>query len=321
MAGALLGAALAGCGEREPAPPGEAPAASAERTADGAGAVVLTPAFAAGESATYQFEETSVKTQTTSQYSFLREASELRVFDLETLAVDDEGVATLRLTMRRVGSVLADNGTVTYRYDSMTPPAESAEPLAAPTRAREALAGLVAEMRVGPDGRVGDLRANLTVEQVAAIPEGLRPLLSENWTRSVIESLFRPYGELTRVELDGAATREAPAPETLAETGTLVEEVAAESAGEETARLSSRAALVVGGEPRPETYQQQMVVEWSRGAGRVERLARREQASVERTIAGLDGVETLDRRFLLARVNPTPENDDNAGSGAGGMRP
>jgi len=50
-------------------------------------------------------------------------------------------------------------------------------------------------------------------------------------------------------------------------------------------------------------------------------LARREQARVERTIAGLDGVETLDRRFLLARVNPTPENDDNAGSGAGGMRP
>jgi hypothetical protein len=307
--------ALAGCGGGDAEAPDQRerqPAAPATATPPGeVAAVTLAPKFTLGERATFEHEETSTKTQSTAQHSYLREATEIRVFDLETIEVAEDGGATLRLTMRRVGSVLADNGVVTYRYDSAEPNDVAAEARSAPTRARDALAGLVAEIQVAPDGTTRGLRANLTPSQVRSLPPGLRPLLSENWARGVMEWLYRPYGDVTKAPIGGRVRREVEATGALAREGdSLVQILTGEMGEGGHPRLVSETTLRSEGEASPEVYHQQMVIDWSPARGRVEAARRTERARLELELAGLDGVETLERRFSIVEVNATPENDD-----------
>jgi hypothetical protein len=209
--------------------------------------------------------------------------------------------------MRRVGATLSENGALLYRYDSAEEKGD--RELSEPSRAREMLAGLVAEARVSVNGRVTSMSANLTEEQVLSLPNSLRPLLAENWARSVIEAIFRPYGETRAIPAEGAAERTAAAQSPLE--GTLVQEIRVGARDGRRATLESETVLRgPEGEAKPDRYRQRTAVEWSLADGRVDELLRREEVTLERVMAGLDAMERIDRRFFITRVNSPEEMDE-----------
>ena len=296
-AGAAALLALAGCGGESA--PGEA-AGPPPETESGRETVTLEPRFEAGERTVYEHVELSLRTQKSALLDLTREATERRVFALETLRVGAGGVATLRFEMLEVAATLVDNGQKKFDYDSArgdgadSPPAE----------ARELIAGLTAEVVVSPRGSVLSMRSDLDPEAVRALPEGLRSIAGGEWFLQTVEQVFRPEGEPAPVPVGETWTTTTDAgPPFEDEAGQYRRTLEASREGG-TLRLDAETVLRVAGAPAPERYRAETRLDWDLERGRVAVHARRQRLDAERVVAGAVARETLDRQITL-RVRPS----------------
>lgn len=300
-------AVLAGCGRsHEPAPAPQP--ATAQGAPESPAGVVLAPAFHPGDVVRYEYQETTIKTQSSPLHSIRRDAFEGRVIELTTLEAEPGGVATLRLRVLKAAAVLADNGAKAFEYDSE----HRTDDHSAPARARDLLLGLDATVRVGPGGTVLSMRANITPEQLGTIPEGLRPLLAENWFRGVIEMAFRPVSGDRAVAAGTRWSQETDAGDVLAPAGGRLRAVfTVKSLTPAEAEFSVETGLDTPSADGPANrYTDTSAMIWDRAAGRLERLVQRQSVEVHRDIAGTPGVETIDREIVFRRLNPEGAIDD-----------
>ena len=301
LLGALLPLGLAACG-----PGGAAPAPAPAPVAESP-SVTLTPRFIPGQRLTFEHVELSSKTQTTPLHNVAQNASETRSFEVEVVEAEPDGVVHLRLTMRRVAATLTSNGVEAFVYDSATGVSDGSPP----ARARDLVASIVADVRVAPEGTVLTMKANITAEEVRAVPAALRPLLAENWFRSVIEQIYRPLGEPRAIATDTPWTDTEPAPAPFPKDNEdFVRTSAVTRANADAVRVETETILVRRGVPDPESYLDRVVIDWDPAAGRLEHSAQRQTLVIQRELAGAPAVETLDRQFLLRRVNPDLAIDD-----------
>jgi len=293
---ALLGAAalvaLTGCGGESAPGKAAGPPPEAERET-----VTLDPRFEAGERTVYEHVELSLRTQRSSLLELTREATERRVFALETLSVSEGGVATLRLEMLEVAATLTDNGQKKFDYDS----ARGDEADSPPAEARELIAGLTAEVVVSPSGSVLSMSSDLDPEAVRALPRGLRSLAGGEWFLQTVEQVFRPEGEPAPLPLGETWTTTSDAgPPFEDEAGQFLRTLEASREGG-TLRLDGETVLRVAGAPAPERYRAETRLDWDLGRGRVDVHARRQRLDAERVVAGAVARETLDRQITLRR--------------------
>jgi len=296
LPGAAVLVALTGCGGESA--PGEAAGPPRETEAQAElERVTLEPRFEVGERTVYEHVELSLRTQKSALLDLTREATERRVFALETLRVSEGGVATLRLEMLEVAATLVDNGQKKFDYDS----ARGDEADSPPAEARELIVGLTAEVVVSPAGAVLSMRSDLDPEAVRALPEGLRSLAGGEWFLQTVEQVFRPEGEPAPLPLGEAWTTTSDAgPPFEDEAGQYRRTLEASREGG-TLRLDAETVLRVAGAPAPERYRAETRLDWDLERGRVDVHARRQRLDAERVVAGAVARETLDRQITLRR--------------------
>ncbi len=291
---------VVGCGDSEAETESVASASEVQE-------VSLTPIFHAGDSAVFLHTELSRKAQASSLHAVTREVREARRFRLETLETEPDGVTRLRVVMERVVSSVTDNGEVVFEFDSQTPE----EGDSGPARARMLLAGLVAELTVAPGGTVLGMSANLTATDLAGLPANQRPLFAENWFRSVIESLYRPFGERSVFPIDEVWEENAPPGSPfVGDEHVLVRESRVVEAGGEWVDMETGSVLYTAGVAKPENYSGVTRSRWSVREGRLESLRQRQVVRIDRPIAGTEGRDTAVREISLERINPSGPVDD-----------
>ena len=282
---------------------------SAEAAAPAAEAVVLRPAFRTGESMTYEFMETTVQTQESPLHSVRRDVHEARVIELRVQDAEPGGVATLGFRFLKITTVLADNGSVTYQYDSDA----TTEDLSAPTRARDLMMQLDATLTVGPGGTVLSMQANLTAEQVETLPAPMRLLLAENWYRGVVAQIFQPVSRdrALRPNMTWTETAEADGAAIAAESGRFTAVYETLALDDDAATLRVQTLLERDGQNvSGQQYLDVRGYAWDRRAGNLRESEHRQRVRLSREISGTEGSESLDRQIVLRRVNPPGPIDD-----------
>jgi len=289
--GLCVALALPGCGGGSEPEPAAAQAGETIR----AETVTLVPRFEVGERSVYEHVELSLRTQESAMLDVRREATERRVFALETVAVSEGGVATLKLEMLEVAATLADNGEMKFDFDT----ARGDEADSPPARARALIAGLTARVVVSPSGAVLSMESDLEPDAVAALPAGLRSLAGGAWFLQTVERVFRPEGEPSPVALGEPWT-------TVTDAGPPFEQEPAQysrtleaSREDGVVRLDSETVLRVAGEFRPERYTARTRLDWDLERGRTTLHARRQRLDTERMVAGAPAEEALDRQITL----------------------
>lgn len=304
--------ALAGCGG-DPETPEQTPEQAAGPSAVGpaaqtSGPIVLTPGFRVGESSVYVHEEISRQAQATSLHGLTREIRELRRFRLETVSVDDAGGAVLRLTMERVASSVVDNGTPVFEFDSLVP----ADDTSGQAKARRILSGLIANIRVAPGGTVVTMAANLTPADLQGLPRDARVHLAENWFIAAIESLYRPLGERSGVDVSQPwQDSVAPGPPFTGDEHQLVTTAQVTEADDDRVEILAESQLYTSGEPIPEVYRQRARYRWSLTDGRLMSYDQTERVAVEGTMVGVASAEVAEREISFRRINPPLPNVEN----------